>query len=335
MTENIICEIHKSHIGGVCSEISCNNSPSLLCIKCVVDSNCCVRKYNHKLISLNEFLNKYFSDYKNHSDISKFLASFIKLKTHDLPKIKDFIQTVCNQEMKIYNKEVILDKISRVLDELASISAIKENEKIEIFSKKLKVIDEFKNIIPMLLNQTEYDIPKKCEEIANNSKNTYEELNSYLKEAKALLRSSHNYNLSDTVILAQKISSMPKENLNDLTKEFSTNLNLIVEQISNDLNQHFSNKNPQNLNSDSIIVKKDTKLTKPKIDIKKLALQMNIFKKEKTTNTTTDNLNKKLPNPIDTKKLNKDEKLKNSSKVKKLLNPKNTKKLNEDKKIKK
>ena len=66
--KNLICEIHKSHIGGVCGDSKCLQSPFVLCIKCVVDPNCCIRKFNHKLISLKEYFdnsNRFDSQSKN------------------------------------------------------------------------------------------------------------------------------------------------------------------------------------------------------------------------------------------------------------------------------
>jgi WD40 repeat protein len=61
---NMLCKIHNSPVGGVCSDHYCQGSP-LLCIFCAIDENSCVRKFNHQIITFEEYFNKYEKEIKS------------------------------------------------------------------------------------------------------------------------------------------------------------------------------------------------------------------------------------------------------------------------------
>lgn len=117
---NFMCEIHTCPIGGVCSDLLCKENNPLLCIKCAISENSCIRKFNHELITIEEFTKKYSKDLRS--------------------KFQDYDITIF--ELIKFIRDFKFDKAEK--DYLAS-----KKERNEIFSHIEK--DITKNIIEMQL----------------------------------------------------------------------------------------------------------------------------------------------------------------------------------------
>jgi WD40 repeat protein len=99
---NLTCEVHKSPIGGVCSDPTCEEKP-LLCIFCAIDENSCIRKKNHQIITFEEYFNRYEKALKDKLTIGISKETLInninKLDTDEVRS--DYVKSL-NKKEKAY-----------------------------------------------------------------------------------------------------------------------------------------------------------------------------------------------------------------------------------------
>jgi hypothetical protein len=102
---NFMCELHNCPFGGVCSDLLCIENNPLLCIKCAISENSCIRKFNHELITIEEFTKKYSKDLRSKfqdNDITIFeLIKFIRDFKFDKVE-KDYVASL-NERNEIYS----------------------------------------------------------------------------------------------------------------------------------------------------------------------------------------------------------------------------------------
>src|SRR4051812_17827518 len=101
MESNLICELHNSPVGGVCSDLACNNNLQLVCIKCIVDPMSCVRIKGHKIISFTEFFSS--MNLVNHSEV---IQLYERLKQFNGSRLIEAVMRITEIE-KVNNASMI------------------------------------------------------------------------------------------------------------------------------------------------------------------------------------------------------------------------------------
>lgn len=154
--KNLLCEIHNSPIGGVCSDSKCLEPPFIMCIKCVVDGNCCIRKFNHNLISMTEFFQNFF-DSKKVEQFKDIITMHNKLQNYDLNKKYDKINEFADKENKKFSE--ISSKFAEKLHDifLNETSKLKEIENKNLVNLKLckDIIEDIQREFIFFSDETE------------------------------------------------------------------------------------------------------------------------------------------------------------------------------------
>lgn len=132
------CKKHNSDIGGICSELSCQDENQMKCVMCVSDEQYCIRKKGHQFIPVDEFVHKIFDDYY-----------------HGLKTSYSTSENVNKAENYCFNSNYFIDRIEvekkKVLD---TINTLCEN----ITQHLERVKEDFKTYITQVLDQRESEI---------------------------------------------------------------------------------------------------------------------------------------------------------------------------------
>jgi hypothetical protein len=290
--KNLICEIHKSPIGGVCSETKCLEPPFIMCIKCVVDPNCCIRKYNHNLISIKEFFQKFFES-KKIEQSRDIISMYKKLKEFDLTKSYNRISDFAEQENKLYSEITsnFLKKLHGIfLKETSKLKEVEDNnlvnlkfckEMVQGLQREFKIFSEetgekfydFEDFSDVLLKQYNEQQIKKDE--------VHFKLNFYLSKFKSLLNKSNN----EEIFFAREImNSLVNSSFNvnkNLKLDIEKRSKITCDNTGKEVNSYFLNKEKQMIMNRTYKLSENPFISKKcniKKDTKKFAEQFNVFK---------------------------------------------------------
>jgi hypothetical protein len=257
---NLMCVLHNSPIGGVCSDLKCAEYP-LLCVFCAVDENSCLRKLNHEMITFEEFFIKYEKhlNKKEDNDLS-LIDTLTYIKSLDINKIKkeydEGFEKKVTQMQQLANqfKAKILKNAENELEENAkritnesevSTKFLKQNSNIfDILSYKLddrleaikKKYSDFKNL--------KIDIQNNSSEIEYTGSD-YHLLNSLICLNKRCKEPDFN---KKAQVLVEILKQTNLAQDNKQYDDFLYSLELLVPKIFSNFLDESSNSNHKRLN---------------------------------------------------------------------------------------
>jgi hypothetical protein len=237
---NFICTLHDSPIGGVCSDLFCKENNPLLCIKCAINENSCIRKYNHELITLEEFTKKYSNDLRSKFqdkeitifELIKFISDFkfdkaekdylISLKEREeifLDAEKDLTKKIVDMEMKsnIHRRiQKIRDDSEQVRELIILIEGL-EKKGFDFIPRDRVDVEKFYYIIEELKkNYPELEFEKKDLKFLFGDQNFIEKEN----EVDKFLEDVRNDNSSCQENLSKYESMTDYQKIQNLVKLF-------------------------------------------------------------------------------------------------------------------
>lgn len=126
---NLVCDRHQSPIGGICNDINCGEN-SLMCILCAVDESSCIKKYNHELVTFEEFFAKFDRTLiSEQAGKKQTMFEFLKLvKELKLSEIEKNFRIKFEEKVNVKNSLLIDFKKSLVETGICSIFDKKEME---------------------------------------------------------------------------------------------------------------------------------------------------------------------------------------------------------------
>jgi hypothetical protein len=139
MESNLICEIHNSPVGGVCSDFTCNNT-QFMCIKCIVDPISCVRIKGHKVISIKEFFSSI-----NLVNQSEVIQLYAKIKQFNGSRLIETVMRITVME-KVKN-----ENMKRLFESKLEELFKKEQEKVERL--KIEKVQQLENVRNKLVSK--------------------------------------------------------------------------------------------------------------------------------------------------------------------------------------
>jgi hypothetical protein len=145
METNLLCDIHNSPVGGVCSDTTCIAESQLMCIKCIVDSKSCIRAKGHKIISINEYFKTIQDSLNlNGSKNKEIIELYVKARQINISESVENVKKLNEQEKQ--NNEIMLKKFEEKLESLVKTESLKnEKAKIENLQKLEQIFIEFEN----------------------------------------------------------------------------------------------------------------------------------------------------------------------------------------------
>jgi hypothetical protein len=214
---NLQCEIHKSPIGGVCSDYACTSNP-LLCIFCATDEHSCIRRFNHEIITFEE----YFMNYdkvlmdKVVSGLTKeaLINNVIKLDIEDVRL--DHLKSLDRKE------KAFTGHISEIKDKLVATFAKEVGDRLSMNDKALTEIKMTEDFLASLggFDLIGRDITKRLEKI----KSSYSEFNNIEIPGIDTLPAVNEVNDSDFIFVNKLVHLLKTLQGNKLLKEQFQNI---------------------------------------------------------------------------------------------------------------
>jgi hypothetical protein len=255
----LMCNLHNSPIGGICSDNSCISERYLLCIKCVVDPNSCVRLHNHKLTSIKEFFDT-FSKHKQIKNYKELVSSYIKLNNYNFKECEENILSSAEYD-KIFQenlKELLSEKLNSLFRDNIQRLKQREEEKILDFQNAKKILQEsqseFKDYTDVEISNGSHinqfftkflnSLQLKMNSAGCSNKEWFirDEICSYILKLKVLLNKSNDIKILKRLEeISHYLASFNRPIINIRT-EMENKTKIASRNILEEINHYFKNK---------------------------------------------------------------------------------------------
>ena len=249
-----ICEEHGIPCEGLCSNSFCNNKTKLLCMKCIKSGNTCITKEKHELVTLSEFMLRFFKS-ENKSkleiqDILKMNSIINEYDKNELNNVKSEFKSIKEEK----NIKIIENKLIEMINYFIEAFKSKNKLKLEKLKERSKSHKKYEKDINNLLNirmpeidQNIIDNDKKLKEVIKkgcslstpknfvnsvkllNNKNKFTEISIRLN--KKIYASNVYSNISTMNDNRKKLENKINTILDDLEKKFDKKMELIQNSI--------------------------------------------------------------------------------------------------------
>ena len=249
-----ICEEHGIPCEGLCSNSFCNNKTKLLCMKCIKSGNTCITKKKHELVTLSEFMLRFFKS-ENKSkleiqDILKMNSIINEYDKNELNNVKSEFKSIKEEK----NIKIIENKLIEMINYFIEAFKSKNKLKLEKLKERSKSHKKYEKDINNLLNirmpeidQKIIDNDKKLKEVIKkgcslstpknfvnsvkllNNKNKFTEISIRLN--KKIYASNVYSNISTMNDNRKKLENKINTILDDLEKKFDKKMELIQNSI--------------------------------------------------------------------------------------------------------
>ena len=155
----IYCESHNIPCIGLCVEYLCPNKVQFLCMKCIKEGNTCITTKKHELVSLSEFLFRFFIKQENKTiDLMEIQNMIETIKDSDPNELQNTLKNfliLFNEKINVLSgdiEEIINDGINKFNKENESVLSLiqKDAQKIKDNIESIKKFSNFslsKNLI--------------------------------------------------------------------------------------------------------------------------------------------------------------------------------------------
>lgn len=148
MSSSILCPIHHSPIGGVCSDITCQNKNQALCMQCVTSPQCCIRSKNHQFIPLTEFVDTFFNFHLNELKTSSTTSTRVNTCLEYCKNCQEIVDNYHQENEKLGSAMIdifqsFIDKIQKLFVEF------NQNHIKYIQNKEKEMTDALSNVLEM------------------------------------------------------------------------------------------------------------------------------------------------------------------------------------------
>ena len=249
-----ICEEHGIPCEGLCSNSFCNNKTKLLCMKCIKSGNTCIMKEKHELVTLSEFMLRFFKS-ENKSkleiqDILKMNSIINEYDKNELNNVKSEFKSIKEEK----NIKIIENKLIEMINYFIEAFKSKNKLKLEKLKERSKSHKKYEKDINNLLNirmpeidKNIIDNDKKLKEVIKkgcslstpknfvnsvkllNNKNKFTEISIRLN--KKIYASNVYSNISTMNDNRKKLENKINTILDDLEKKFDKKMELIENSI--------------------------------------------------------------------------------------------------------
>ena len=249
-----ICEDHGIPCEGLCSNPFCNNKTKFFCMKCIKSGITCITKEKHELITLSEFLFRFF---KSENNIKSEIQEILKMNSiiseydkNELNSLKSDFKSIKEEK----NIKIIENKLYEMINYFIVTFKSKNKLKLDKLKERSKSHKKYEKDINNLLNIRMPDIDKnlidndkKLKEVIKkgfslstpknfvnsvkllNNKNKLTEISMRLN--KKIYVNNVYSNISTINDNRKKLENKINKILDDLEKKFDKKLELIENSI--------------------------------------------------------------------------------------------------------
>jgi WD40 repeat protein len=216
---NMTCSVHNSPIGGVCSDNNCQ-AKTLLCIFCATDENSCIQKFNHQIITFEEYFKKFDRQIREKTEAGISNENFINnINNLNLEEIKaDYLKKLNRKE------EQFVEYTNNVKSKLKAAFGNEMTNRLGLNEKVLLELKISENLLENLKLYNGFDlIDTNLKEKLAGISNNYTEFKNLLLDGfldgQVDNKEDNNINISDYKLLNKYILLLKTLQNDKLLKE--------------------------------------------------------------------------------------------------------------------
>jgi WD40 repeat protein len=234
------CKSHRSEMGGVCDNFTCESTQPMMCVKCISDNTNCIRLQKHNMITFNEFLNNYFNfeyealkrDFAHSKELSNSESYCANAETIKL-EFRNKIERINATVNELYRS--MLDKVNMLFEDFNMTFVNIVNEKEKLLHESLEQLNDKLNYTTF----SDYNINKLKDKM---SKMPAESFNSMVYEIKKTLRElkeksymKYEEQVSSLIVVSDEILKKYESAFQELQVDMERKHNLLKNSLRNEI----------------------------------------------------------------------------------------------------